>query len=220
MKLTISSSSMLKPLLLAGINTPFTPPPDRLTGLLTARSGNSSYTRKFEKIVEYHRPHTAHPRLSCAKWTDYLAVNDDQFEESLAVFGFNYDGEQTWYQLWNNINGQLVWVMHDDTRVYEPFAIRAMDALVSLIPQWKGWLYPAPGCASARNPFSPRSANQIDAQSVHNLRVSDSSTDLSGHLWFLVTVYTNCIDKQRLLRKAHEHAAPDARSGWITHLDH
>lgn len=218
MNLTISGSSMLTPLFLSNNACQTELPPDRIVGLLTVHSEPGNGALSLDKVVEYNRPEHEHAMLTTARWRDFLQVDNDPQSQNMAVFGFMFDGEHSWYQLWNANREHVCWVRDNDKLNYKPFAILAMDALITLMPSWQGWLFQYPTNLKPDNLFLPIAADRIDQQLVQRIMVSDSSTNLSGVLWFLVTINSgkSMSDREIQPRNATFSGAP--RCGWITQM--
>ncbi len=208
MKLIVSSTAMMKPLLRTDTAPHQSPPPQRVLGLLEKSEGSACATQV--KFVQYQRPHHLHVLLHTAQWPDFLSLNNKRSESCAAVFGYEFDGENSWYQLWNKTTERAVWLLHADNMNYEPFAIRAMDELVALVPSWDGALYTSPPIHNKPHFARCSEAHVFEPSLAHNLLVSDASTNADGKLWFLVTVNAQCYDNSRAL--AHR----PSRTGWIS----
>lgn len=188
MKLTISSTSMMKPILHAESHSHCLAAPQRVLGLLESKQLHTEKRGQADKLVQYHRPNIQHELLQTAMWEDYMQLENRHSENCTAVFGFDFDGVNTWYQLWNSTTGRACWLRHSDDMNYDPFAILAMDALVTLVANWNGTLYQAPSFPNNAYPANSGSTSNIEARHISSLTVSDASTSSAGHLWFLVTV--------------------------------
>ena len=208
MKLIVSSTAMMKPLFRTDTAAHQSPPPRRVLGLLEKSQDSTSTTQV--KFVQYQRPHPLHVRLHTALWQDFLTLDNSRSEPCAAVFGYEFDGKNSWYQLWNKTTEQAVWLLHADNMNYEPFAIRAMDELVSLVPSWDGALYTCPPTHNKTHTARCSEAHLFEPSLAHSLLVSDASTNANGKLWFLVTVNAQCYDNGGAL----EHKP--SRTGWIS----
>jgi len=189
-KLTVSSTSMMKPIFSIDASKHAVSPPQRVLGLLKSTTPAIENNPISEKLVQYQRPHQQHALLKTAQWLDFLQLDDKRADSCAAVFGFEFDGEHIWYQIWNHTTERACWLRHTDNMEYNPFAILAMDALVTLLPNWDGALYQSPASVNTPTPVRKEEADIIDANKVHNVLVSDSSTCKAGKLWFLVTLNT------------------------------
>ena len=203
--------------------------PSRILGLLRNDKLSQNPFRAIDKVVEYQRPERQFAQLKTARWTDYLQLDIDQHNDALAVFGFHFDGESTWYQLWHTERASLSWIAQTENLQYEPFAILAMDELVSLWPTWKGLIFPQPTLsADGHSRLADQNVKQIEAKKVDSVVISDAVTDSTGELWFLVTV--NCLvgnkrdttetsTNTRVESRTNQPSRSDAlisQSGWIT----
>jgi len=210
MQLTVSSTSMLKPILHTDTRCPNVSPPHRVLGLLECDYYQRSPGTRPRKLLQYHRPHTQHALMHNNVWRDFLRLDNGHGDANAAVFGFEFDGERTWYQLWNKKAERAIWLQHSEEMNYAPFAILAMDALVSLIPNWDGMLHQSPASANGQTTSVRIRSSVIDANQIHNLLVSDSSTGSTGQLWFLVTINAKPRSQDT------ESTSATQRSGWIS----
>jgi len=210
MKLTVSSTAMMRPILHTINGSPCSSPPQRVVGLLERGQLDDGSHCKSQKLVQYLRPEKEQVLLHTASWEDLLQIDNDKNQLCVAVFGYVFDGAKTWYQVWNNRTDRTCWLQHNDDMNYEPYAILAMDALVSLLPNWDGTLHQSPGAAiNAKSPASQQSKT-IDAKHVRHLLISDSSTSAAGKLWFLVTIKTTQKVQESKLKPI------SSKSGWIS----
>ena len=209
MKLTVSSTSMMKPLLHTEHHSPHPSPPQRVVGLLEISQVQQRVNLK--KWVQYSRPDKAHSLLQAAERQEFLQLVNTKNISCIAVFGFVFDGTRAWYQVWNCTTDQTCWLKHNSTMNYDAFAILTMDALVSLIPKWDGTLHQAPDATSNAHAMSSESET-IDAEQINTLLVSDASTSAAGQLWFLVTINSTQVESNSDTTSNMLHA----RSGWIS----
>jgi len=164
------------------------PPPMRVSGLLELRMDSYNNKQFWQKLVQYHRPHQQQPCLQTAQWGHFLHINNANDESCVAVFSYEFDGVQSWYHVWNSQAQRSFWISHYDGMIYQPYAIVAMDALVSLVPNWNGRLHASPNNDDSSNTTINSIHKYEDADRLCNVLVSDASTDENGELWFLVTV--------------------------------
>lgn len=207
MRLTVSSTAMMKPLLQRKDASLATPPPMRILGLLERRSDSHDRNQLWQKVVQYYRPHLQQPCLHTAQWGHFLEIINTNNDACVAVFGYEFDGANSWYQVWNSQTERSCWIRHHDDMSYQPYAIVAMDALVSLVPNWNGQLHAAPGQDDVSNTKIDLKFKSNDADRMCNVLVSDASTDANGHLWFLVTVKPAANT---------ESIAHTTKTGWIS----
>ncbi len=208
MKLTVSSTVMMNPLLHSNELAHRTPPPQRLVGLLEPIQSYKFQHDGPQKIMQYTRPDQQSVLLQTAKWQEFLPLDNVKNNSCAAVFGFDFDGIQTWYQVWNRTTERTCWLLHNNHMNYEAFAILTMDALVSLLPNWDGTLYHSPDALTDSDDMC-RTPETIDAKQINNLLVSDASTSTVGRLWFQVT-----IDSISNENNTKSPMMPK-RSGWI-----
>jgi len=208
MKLTVSSTTMMKPLLHTHRHLQCSSPPQRVVGLLEINLQPGQYSEP-QKLVQHYRPDPQHALQCEAQWQDFLRLDNVNNTSCAAVFGFEFDGTRAWYQLWNHTTDQSCWLLHSNEMNYEPFAILTMDALVSLLPNWNGTLYQSPSSPSNSHAESQK-PETIDARRIRNLLISDASTSAAGKLWFLVTINSN------LTKSDTESEMITTRSGWIS----
>lgn len=208
MKLTVSNTVMMNPLLQLDARALSTSPPQRVVGLLENIHTSGVQPCEPQQIVQYGRPDQQSFFVQTAKWQDFLLLDNAKNSSCATVFGFDFDGIKTWYQVWNRTIEQTCWLLHNDSMNYKAFAILTMDALVSLVPNWDGSLYHSPVTSSDADNTCHK-PETIDASQINSLLVSDASTNAGGRLWFQVTIDSNSseIDTQ-------SHTIP-MRSGWI-----
>lgn len=203
MRLTVSSTAMMKPLLQCNDANQTTSPPIRILGLLERQHACQPGINSGHRVVQYHRPHQHQPYLQTAQWEHFLRINNATDQAFVAVFGYEFDGTRSWYRIWNRQTRRSCWVCHQDGMTYQPYAIVAMDALVSLVPNWNGQLHKAPNSKAPhkQTQYKKVQKKKNPADRTHNntpcddgtdrhctVMVSDASTDTHGGLWFLVTV--------------------------------
>ena len=210
MKVTLTSTSMMKPILYSQtensvlVNQSKEQHPQRILGLL-----DQPHSQLSENIARtYRRPDSfgAPSVVSC--WQHFLHVANATNEQCIAVFGFEFNGDETWYQLWNTTTQSLCWLMHEGEMDYQPYAIIAMDALVSLLPNWNGELFLALSSANDAHAHSGKFTHS--QKNECEFQISDAATMANGQLWFLVTV------NQPLNNQRTPLAAQFAQSGWIS----
>lgn len=227
MKVTVSSTSMMKPILLSELTSSATKAhPQRVLGLLERTDKDSEHGPLF---IHSH-PHACNKTPYKEAWSSFMQIQDKQSQWCVAVFGFEFDGKNTWYQIWNLDNNQSGWVMHHSGIDYQPYAIMAMDALVSLLPDWNGelfWTIKPPHMSeksslsytakpneknnlSKKTYFQQRSRSFSGADRHCEVRISDAATSPTGKLWFLVTIQ----DEQSL---GSCNSNDQLRTGWISH---
>jgi len=207
MKVTVSSTSMMKPILYSKqISHSSTQHPQRVLGLLEW-TGKQSLK---DELTVYHRPATSaiNPNPVCCH--HFLQASNPKAESRIAVFGFEFDGDKTWYQLWNQASKEVCWLLHEDAWDYQTYAIMAMDALVTLLPEWNGELYL--NLSEGKTAHSLPQANNALVDKRYDLQVADAATTPNGQLWFLVTV--NAADTQ--VQKEALTSAEHLRTGWIS----
>jgi len=209
MKVTVSSTSMMKPILYTQANNHAqTRHPQRILGLLERTDINNV----GEAITIYTLPNRSLGELNPVQWQNFLQIPDSNDQPRAAVFGFKYDGEQTWYQVWNQQTKQVCWLLHTDDFDYQPYAIMAMDALVTLVPDWNGeiYLHLCPASETNNSDYAPRLAPHQSNSHQHELLISDAATTSTGKLWFLVTVKGESADG------AEQMQSGQLRTGWIS----
>lgn len=213
MKLTVSSTSMMKPIFCIESSQLGTAPPTRVLGLLNNSALAQRHSTTPKKLLQFQRPCLQHALLKTAVWSDFQHLLNKQDDSCVAVFGFVFDGVQIWYQLWNQKTEQACWLQHTDELEYEPYAILAMDALISLLRSWNGALHQTPN-TNIVQPSTPKStAVVVEADKIHSVLVSDASTNYTGQLWFLVTLNT-----AEELYQCNSKPTP-LHSGWISTAD-
>lgn len=222
MKITVSSTSMMKPLLHTDqTSRSYQQHPQRLIGLLEIAKAQSNAS----PIATFNRPHKTCSTQIPFQWQLCMQILDRHSQLCAAVFGFEFDGEQTWYQLWNTETNQLFWLLHEDDMDYQPYAILAMDKLVSLIPQWNGELCVFPKLGVGAHDLANLKQKSVDNSGDHkskyrenpvhspsyDLFISDSATNATGQLWFLVTLRHDQLNADLNANSAQ------VRTGWISH---
>lgn len=208
MKLTVSSTVMMKPLLHVNKRHQHAFPPRRVVGLLESDQQQLNHIHRPQSIVQYSRPNQQQALQNTAKWQDFLQLEDSRNISCTAVFGFEFDGTNTWYRVWNQKTEKACWLLHKNNINYQAYAILTMHALVSLLPNWDGTLHQSPDTTDNRHVDYQKPAT-IDSKQISNLLVSDASTSTSGKLWFLVTIYSP------LWQGQFESNTIPTRSGWI-----
>jgi len=148
MKLTVSSTAMMNPLLQTDRQAHGLAPPKRVVGLLDMNQTQPNGKNLPNKLVQYNRPDTQQAMLQAARPQDFLNLNSAKNELCTAVFGFHFDGTNAWYQLWNCKTDRASWLQHSTDMNYEPFALLTMNALVTLLPNWDGTLHRSPEASS------------------------------------------------------------------------
>lgn len=211
MKLTVSSTAMMKPLLHVDNHPLYTSPPHRVVGLLEISQWQKHKRIEPQKRVQYSRPNEQHALLQTAMWQEFLQLDNVRKISCIAVFGFVFDGTRSWYQVWNCSTNQACWLQHSSCMNYDAFAILTMDALVSLLPKWDGTLHQAPE-ATGNADTACQNSETIDADQINTLLVSDASTGAAGKLWFLVTINSTRIENDS---DTTSHML-SMRSGWIS----
>jgi len=210
MKLTVSSTAMMNPLLQTDRQAYSLAPPKRVVGLLDMNQVHPDRKTGPQKLVQYCRPDTQQAMLQTARWQDFLTLSSVKDVLCMAVFNFQFDGTNAWYQLWNCKTDRVCWLQHHDGMNYEPFALLTMNALVTLLPNWDGTLHRSPETSAKTQVGSSFEPETVDANQVNNLLVSDSSTCTAGQLWFLVTISAHS------LANGMESTTIPTRSGWIS----
>jgi len=205
MKLTVSSTAMMKPLLHTKNQSQYLSPPQRVTGLLEINQVQPGRNNGRQKLVQYRRPDPQCALPTTARWQEFLRLDNVKNISCAAVFGFEFDGTRAWYQLWNRTTNRTCWLLHDNEMNYEPFAILTMDALVSLLPNWDGTLHQSPDSPDGADAVL-HEPETIDARRIINLLIFDASTNAAGQLWFLVTINTHHTDREMIT----------TQSGWIS----
>lgn len=213
MKLTVSNTAMMKPLLHMYNQPVRTSPPQRVVGLLEISQAEHNQCIGLQKQVQYTRPDNQHASLQTALWQDFLQLINVKKVSCVAVFGFVFDGTRAWYQVWNCTTDRAYWLQHNRFMNYDAFAILTMDALVSLLPKWDGTLHQAPVATNDDN-VAYQKSETIDAEQIKTLLVSDASTSAAGQLWFLVTINSTRVDNDND-RETTSNMLPK-RSGWIS----
>lgn len=209
MKVTVSSTSMMKPIL-------YTPTsklakhrhPQRILGLLEGVDhGNSEVP-----ITTYSRPFQSQSDATPAQGQCLLHIPDAQSQPCVAIFGFQFDGKNTWYQAWNQTAGEACWLKQKDGLEYQPYAIIAMDALVTLLPRWDGEIYLnlALASQSASTEGTLRHSPCQELSRDYDLLISDAAATTTGKLWFLVNVKAEYSGNSAQLHSQELH------TGWIS----
>lgn len=209
MKVTVSNTSMMKPILYTQtVKHAENQHPQRILGLLE-RTGKTIIE---DQVTVYERPNSSLTVAKPVEWKNFLHIPNSKEQLRAAVFGFEFDGENTWYQLWNQNTNRAYWLRHHDDFDYQPYAIMAMDALVSLLPDWNGELHLHLSPENERSTLSEHPQNLPRRQRTHqyDLLISDAATTANGKLWFLVTVKQETTNGPRQRRDEH------LRSGWIS----
>lgn len=218
MKITVSSTSMMKPILHTKSASPSEKKhPQRIVGLLEPKQ-----TQTFCQAAKVHaRSNKSSANELPLLWQSFLRIPDRQSQLCVAVFGFEYDGDKTWYQLWSLETNQSYWLAHEDGMEYQPYSIMTMDALVSLLPEWDGELYLTlttdnlfDATNTEINACENVTQNEIQKSNAanrgHELLISDAATTASGQLWFLVTVQEDQLQTDR------QTWGGNLRTGWIS----
>lgn len=208
MKLTVSNTVMMKPLLHLDSHPQCLSKPHRMVGLLEITQEQHGQNFEPQKVVQYSQPGQQHVLPQTAKWQDFLTLDNAKNISCAAVFGFEFDGLNTWYQVWNQLTDQPGWLLHKNNMNYKAYAILTMDALVSLLPNWDGTLHPSLNKADKEDAGFPK-PDTIDARQVSNLQVSDASTCAADQLWFLVTINSISNASDTRLNQT------STRKGWI-----
>jgi len=221
MKITVSSTSMMKPILHIQPTSPTVQQyPLRIVGLLEPGSkkpdsGSAAIYVRSVRSISIAIP---------LSWQSFLQIPDRHSQLCAAVFGFEFDGERTWYQLWNVETNQAYWLQHEDDMDYQPYSIMAMDALVSLVPDWDGELHLAlmsnslsTTGQSGSSAYETQSQNQgsrgghsEELSRNQQLLISDAATTATGQLWFLVTVQDEKLNSGQPIWDGK------TRTGWIS----
>lgn len=205
MKVTVSSTSMMKPMLYTQSNIE-PEHPQRIVGLLE----QTDKEQISKQTVIYHRPDATQENPERTPWQHFLHIPDNKSQPCVAVFGFDHDGERTWYQLWNHQTKQVNWVLQQDGMDYQPYAILAMDALVSLLPNWNGELFWSLSSVSEPESSAHHQTYFRQTNRQFDLLISDAVTTSNGKLWFLVTVQN---ERTELCEPVN---AECLRTGWIS----
>jgi len=211
MRLTVSGTTMMNPLLHVDNHPPCASAPTRVTGLLENDHVQPGPNAELKKYVQYSQPDWNQVMLQSAKWQDFILLHNAKNTACAAVFDFKFDGTNAWYQLWNKTSNQACWLMNNDDMNYEPYAILTMDALVSLLPNWDGTLHQSPHATNKNTSVSDHHHHTIDAKQILGLSICDASTSAAGQLWFHVTVESNSG-----WHKMGLDTMP-TQSGWISH---
>ena len=206
MKITVSNTSMMKPVLYCEKHSlSSSSHPRRVLGLLE----QTNFLSTDNTVSVYNRPTTSGSQPLLQLWHNFMQIPDSRGQPCAAVFGFKFDGHQTWYQIWNVITAKGYWLLHTESMDYKPYAIIAMDALVTLIPGWNGELFlhlTKTQDEGGNKQLKYNLLTRANKQS-YELHISDAATTESGQLWFLVTIK----DRQ----KGHKSAAA-FDTGWIS----
>ncbi len=213
MKLTVSNTVMMKPLLHTVRQPLRTSPPQRVVGLLELSqvqlSQHDKTLKGLQKLAQYNGTNQQYELQQTAEWEDFLQLDNVKKIPCVAVFDFKFDGTNTWYQVWSRTNDQTRWLLHNNSMNYQAYAILTMDALVSVIPNWDGTLYQSPD--TPNNPhIADKKPEIVDANQINNLLVTDASTSTAGQLWFRVTI------NPRQMEIGTESKIIPTRSGWIS----
>jgi len=203
---------MMKPLLQNTDINLDSPPPMRVLGLLERRMESYNNNQFWQKLVQYYRPLRQQPCLQAAQWSHFLHINNANDESCVAVFSYEFDGVQSWYHVWNSRAQRSVWISHHDDMIYQPYAIVAMNALVSLVPNWNGLLRASPTNDDSSNTTINSIHKYEDADRPCNVLVSDASADANGELWFLVTIKPTDFGESDML----ESNTRETKTGWIS----
>jgi len=208
MKLTVSNTVMMKPLLHLDSHHQSTSRQQRVVGLLEITQAQHSQNFRPREVLQYSHPGQQHALQQTAKWQDFLTLDNVKKISCAAVFGFEFDGLNTWYQIWNQVTDQPCWLLHKNNMNYKAYAILTMDALVSLLSNWDGTLHQSINNADNLE-AGCHAPETIDATQINNLQVSDSSTCAADQLWFLVTISSTSNGTDNQSRRI------STRSGWI-----
>jgi len=90
MKLTVSSTVMMKPLLHLDSHPQCATTPQRVVGLLEITRQRHSQNVGPQQVVQYSRPGQQHRLLRTAKWQDFLALDNEKKISCAAVFEFEF----------------------------------------------------------------------------------------------------------------------------------
>lgn len=216
MKLCVSSTSMMNPVLLGSFNRDSpNKPPTRLLGLLSL--GDSSVSSPSVGMATYSRPQERYQNPTTESEWQFLELQENAARRYCAVFGYLFDGKSIWYRVWNTEYGHTQWLRHSNSMIYSPYDLVVMDALLSLLPKWNKQLYPFPALRSmpGNNVKKPCLNNRVQ-HSVSGspcdttLMVSDSAVLPTGELWFLVSITpdSTALDGKSTLGST--------KTGWIS----
>ena len=117
-----------------------------------------------------------------------------------AVYGYHYDGEQTWYQLRESPSGDLAWMSGDRQNRFHPLSKLVSESLAYLTATWDKRIFATVGDATTSTVVVSRGEEISIAVA--------SSAMFEGKLWILVVVLKDSVcsssDAPRVLG-----------SGWI-----
>ncbi len=127
-----------------------------------------------------------------------LEIDAGSVGHTVVVYGFWFDGTDSWYRILAKQTDELIWVAHSDPMSYLPYANIIVSTLSRLSADWSGALYQYTGAVK-----------YCELKQIKTISVLDACISDSRELWFLVSLSSRA-------KPWRQHSGDKKQiSGWI-----